>query len=58
MDKARADPGAEQGGYGPRKCVMSLANIHFIERAQIVAGSMVIGLMFVAWGAATVLLSV
>jgi hypothetical protein len=37
---------------------MSLANIHFIERAQIVAGSMVIGLMFVAWGAATVLLSV
>jgi hypothetical protein len=37
---------------------MSLANTHFIERAQVVTGSLVISLMFVAWGAATVLLSV
>jgi hypothetical protein len=35
---------------------MSLANLHIIERAQVFTGSLVIGLMFVAWGAATVLL--
>lgn len=36
---------------------MSLANLHLIERAQFVIGSMVIGAMFVAWAAASVLLT-
>jgi len=35
---------------------MSLANLHLVERAQFVTGSLVIGSMFVAWAAATVLL--
>jgi hypothetical protein len=35
---------------------MSLANLHIVERAQYVTGSLVIGAMFVAFAAATVLL--
>jgi hypothetical protein len=37
---------------------MSLANIHFIERAQFVMGSLIIGAMFVGWAAASVLFGV
>jgi hypothetical protein len=37
---------------------MSLASLHLNERAQMFFGSLIIGAMFVGWGAATVLLGV
>ena len=37
---------------------MSFANLHLNERAQMFTGSLIIGLMFVGWASAAVLLGV
>jgi hypothetical protein len=37
---------------------MSLAHLHFNERAQVFLGSLIMGAMFVGWASAAVLLGV